>query len=259
MFTIIIPTHDRPVLLRRTLQSLIKQSYRHFTVIIVDDSGAYIPPYEILQELQGRYVYMIRSGIKGPAESRNMGLDLVRSPYVIFLDDDDTFEPEHLQALAEQIGDSAPEIVSCDFRVVNEDRTQTPPLQLSTGNASTLASNATTVFIINRIPNSCLAYRRDVVAAVRYATDMVIYEDWDFLLSCIKGRVLRHVPINSVNIHKSLANAPENMRRGNSRDDLIAEAMLHLYKKHQAPDMATRLARQSLMASAGVPLPLELC
>lgn len=35
-----------------------------------------------------------------------------------------------------------------------------------------------------------------------------------------------HVPVSSVIIHKSVADAPENMRRGNTRDDLIVEAML---------------------------------
>jgi hypothetical protein len=81
---------------------------------------------------------------------------------------------------------------------------------------------------------------------------MQIYEDWDFLLACLKGRQLKHIPVSSVIIHKSVADAPENMRRGNTRDDLIVEAMLYLYKKYPAPNAATRLERQSLMASAGI-------
>ena len=259
MFTIIIPTHQRPMLLRRTLQSLIDQTYKDFQVIVVDDSAAYIPPFGEMAALAGRYTYIIRSGVNGPAESRNMGLDLARTPYVIFLDDDDTFAPSHLQSLAEQIGAGTPELLFCNFSVVNEDRTQNPPTHLSGGTLDISPLTADSVYVINRIPNSCLVYRRDVVAQVRYPTDMIIYEDWDFLLACLKGRQLRHVPVSGVNIHKSVADAPENFRRGNTRDDLIPQTMLDLYKKHPAPNMQTRMARLSLLTNAGVPVTLDQC
>jgi hypothetical protein len=68
------------------------------------------------------------------------------------------------------------------------------------------------------------------------------------------GRKLVHFATDGVVIHKSAATAPENMRRGNSRDDKIVEVMLQLYRKHPAPNMATRQTRQALMASAGVVL-----
>lgn len=259
MFTIIVPTHDRPILLRRTLQSLIAQTYKDFKVVIVSDSAGYIPPYEELLALQGRYVYMIRSGVAGPAESRNMGLAVVDTDYVIFLDDDDTFAPGHLQALAAHIGDRSPELLFCDFQVQYEDRTTTPPTFLSTDELDISGVTQDSIYVRNSIPNSCLVYRRDVVAGVKYETDMIIYEDWDFLLACLAGRTLSHVPVNSVFIHKSAATAPENMRRGNTRDDKIVEVMVEMYKKFPGPNQETRLARQALMASAGVPLTLEAC
>lgn len=259
MFTIIIPTHDRPVLLSRTLQSLIAQTWQDFQVIVVDDSASYIPPFAEMAALQGRYTYIIRSGEKGPAVSRNLALDLVKTRYVIFLDDDDTFEPGHLASLAAHIGAGAPELLFCDFHVVHEDRTQAPPRLLARDPIAINGVTTDNVHVLNRVPNSCVVYRADVVAGVRYATDMIIYEDWAFLMECLKGRQLRHVAVGGVNIHKSKADAPENMRRGNSRDDLLVETMLHLYKQYQAPNMETRLARQALMAANGVPLLLEQC
>jgi glycosyltransferase involved in cell wall biosynthesis len=230
LFTIIIPTHERPLLLRRALQSLIAQTYKDFQVIVVDDTGAYIPPFPELAEL-----------------------------HVMFLDDDDTFEPGHLQALASHIGTRTPEIVHCDFRVLREDRRHNPPQFLGGDDMSTAGITADSIFILNRIPNNCLVYRRDVVQNVRHAGDMRIYEDWDFLLACLAGRTLEHVATNGVNIYKSTADSPENERRGNTRDDLLVPTMLYLYKKHPAPNMATRLGRQELMAHAGHPVTLEQC
>lgn len=259
MFTIIVPTHDRPLLLRRALQSLIAQTFKDFTVIVVDDAASYIPPFDELAALQGRYVYVIRSGVSGPAESRNMGLALAKSKYLIFLDDDDSLEPGHLQALANAVRDDAPELLFCDFKVQTEDRTASPPKVLALQEASIADATVGSVYVRNRIPNSCLVYRRDIVGDTRYDTALPMYEDWDFLLSCLKKATLRHLPISSVVIHKSHGEAQENLRRGNGQDDKIFGMTLYLFRKYPAPDLETRLARQNFLTQAGVAVGLELC
>ena len=258
MFTIVVTTHDRPLLLRRALRSLINQTYQNFQVIIVSDSSAYIPPYEEFLELTGRYTYIIRSGISGPAESRNMGVSLAKSEYVIFLDDDDTFEPTHLESLAGFIGANRPEILFCNFQIWREDRTKNPPMVESAEAYSLDGLNEDSIFVKNTIPNNCLVYRRCVIQHIYHDSSMRIYEDWDFLLSCLKTYHLTHVPVFSVVIHKTILDeSPENMRRGNTRNDLVFNATLELYKKHPALNAKTRLARQAFFLSAGFDLDLE--
>ena len=258
MFTIIIPTHDRPMLLKRTLESLIAQTCQDFKVVIVSDTPGYLPPYQELSQLDKRFDYVLRStGAPGPAASRNLGLAIADSEYILFLDDDDTFRPDHLARLKARLLLDKPEMLFCDFQIQNEDRTVYPPTPLPGGQPVSIADvTFDSVYVRNRIPNSCVAYRRDVLAGVRNETDLIIYEDWDFLLAAMHGRSLVHYATDGVVIHKSVANAPENMRRGNTRDDKIVEVMLQLYRKHAAPNMQTRLARQALMASAGVVMDL---
>jgi len=256
MFTIIIPTHDRPQLLKRTLESLIAQTCQDFKVVIVSDTPGYLPPYQELSQLDKRFDYVLRStGVPGPAASRNLGLAIADSEYILFLDDDDTYRPDHIAKLKARLEKDKPELLFCDFQVQNEDRTVYPPKLLPGGQKVSIADvTFDSVYVRNRIPNSCIAYRSDVLRGVRNETDLIIYEDWDFLLAAMHGRSLVHYATDGVVIHKSAATAPENMRRGNSRDDKIVEVMLQLYRKHPAPNMATRQARQALMASAGVVL-----
>ena len=259
MFTIIVPTHDRPELLSRTLRSLIAQTWRDFTVVVVSDSARFVAPYTELQALQGRYVYVLRSGAPGPATSRNMGLAMADSRYILFLDDDDAFEPDHLMVLAKHLQDTDPALLFCDFKVRNEDRTTSPPQPLSTVDVSIADVTGDSVFVRNRIPNSCIAYRRDVVAHLRHDASLALYEDWDFLLHCLKAHRLTHVTVSGVIIHKSGADAPQNMRRGNGNDGLIVPLMLQLYQRHPAPNTETRLARHALLASAGIAVELDQC
>lgn len=261
MFNIIIPTHNRPDLLRRTLLSLAAQTFPDFHAIIVDDVAPSAPPLDALAALQGRYTYVTRSSKPGPAESRNAALALCDQPWLLYIDDDDTMEPGHLAALAARVQAGPADILFHDFKVQNEDRTVMPPRLLEAATPIAIAdASAASVHVLNRIPNSCLLYRRALVADLRFDTELVIYEDWDYLLACLKRGSLQYAPgINSVTIHKSAAGVAQNMRRGNSRDDLIVPTMLHLYQAHAAPTPAVRQARFTLLSNAGVAVTLEQC
>lgn len=259
MFSIIVPTHDRPELLARTLRSLSAQTWRDFTVLVVSDSPRYVAPYAELQALEGRYVYVLRSGRPGPAASRNLGQRLADAPYLLFLDDDDTFEPDHLARLAGVLQTSQPPLLVSDFQVCNEDRTHSPPRPLSRGEVSLADADTASVFVRNRIPNSCIAYRRDILAGITHAEDLDLYEDWDFLLQCLRTHRLTHAAGNGVVIHKSNSDAPQNMRRGNGNDDKILAAMLSLYQRHPAPNISIRNKRQALLAGAGISVSLDQC
>ncbi len=254
MFTIIIPTHDRPLLLLRTLQSLAAQTFTNFTVIIVSDSTNYVPPYAALHALPGRYIYMIRNGVLGPAESRNLALEMISTDYVLFLDDDDTLDENHLEGLSMVIETSHPDILSCNFRVIQEERSEFPPKLIGEFLVSTADAGRESVFIRNRIPNSCLAFAREVVKSVRFDPMMILYEDWDFLLACLHGHDIYHVPINSVRIHKSIGDGAANMRRGISADDQILQYTLALYKKYKPQSSAASEGRRQLFDSLNITL-----
>jgi glycosyltransferase involved in cell wall biosynthesis len=256
MFTIIIATHDRPMLLGRALRSLIDQTYQDFQVIIIADESKYIPPYNELLLLAGRYIYVLRSGTPGPAESRNVGLALVKTDYTLFLDDDDTFEPGHLAGLAKAIGTLRPEIAYCDFQVIDEDRNLSPPQILKTYPINLGLIDVKSLYVKNTIPNCALVFSSSLIASLRFDPTLIIYEDWDFLLHATRRAPLTHVEINSVFIHKSWAEGAANQRRGAGSNDKVVEQTLQIYKRHPAPD-DIRLARQKFFVGAGLNLPIE--
>ena len=255
LFTIIIPTHERPMLLSRALSSLAAQSFRDYSVIVVSDSLNEKPPAEILAAFPRGGLYLMRTGECGPAESRNLGLDLAKSDYVIFLDDDDTFDPDHLERLAEELTRFRPDIAYCNFKVVHELRTpdsitpvMTLPYNIGPGADARIP-------ISNVIPNNCLAYATHRIKNIRFDPSLILFEDWDFLLACLPSSVVQYIDCHTVNIHKTERSTGD--RRGARNDDRLAEVILEIYKKHPALTPHTRLERYTYMAEAGVELPLS--
>ena len=90
IFSVVIPTHNRPSQLAVCLQALAEMDYprQHFEVIVVDDGGA-----ASLQGIHDSFVsrleiLFLRRKRGGPAAARNTGIERARGPYLAFTDDD---------------------------------------------------------------------------------------------------------------------------------------------------------------------------
>lgn len=114
MITVIIPTHNREEGLKKAIHSLLYQSTPPSKIIIIDDASYSkitrekigLPPSSIDIEI-------IRNPHPlGAAASRNLGIKKSTTPYISFLDDDDTFHPEKIKELTEIIKKHNPDIIS---------------------------------------------------------------------------------------------------------------------------------------------------
>lgn len=91
--TTVMPTYRRHDLLRAALASALAQDEPDHTVIVVDDGGGL--PADLPDDPRLVAVSLSRnSACLGMV--RNVGLRLANSPVVAFLDDDNTWHPDHL-------------------------------------------------------------------------------------------------------------------------------------------------------------------
>lgn len=98
-FAVVIPTYDRPVALRRCLDSLAAQRYPRgrFEVIIVDDGSPEFPADVLAAYDPQLRLTLHRQVHAGPAAARNTGAAAARSKFLAFLDDDCRAHPDWLQ------------------------------------------------------------------------------------------------------------------------------------------------------------------
>lgn len=97
LVSIILPTYNRCNLLSRAIDSVIKQTYSNWELIIIDD-GSTDNTFSLVQsykEHEQRILYLAKKN-EGPAASRNSGLEIANGHYVTFLDSDDEYHRNHI-------------------------------------------------------------------------------------------------------------------------------------------------------------------
>lgn len=97
LVSVIIPAFNRRDYIDETVQSVLKQTYPHVELIVVDD-GSTDGTYEKLQEFQDRILLLSHSGRlnKGQSIAINLGLSRAKGEYVAILDSDDYWAEEKL-------------------------------------------------------------------------------------------------------------------------------------------------------------------
>lgn len=116
--TAVIPTHARPVQMRRALESVLAQDYdgEIEVIVVFDAEDPYLPDVTIPAD---RSVTTITNGrSRGLAGARNSGILAATNDYVAFLDDDDWWMPGKLTA---QMALAQPEVLLVGSAMVLDD------------------------------------------------------------------------------------------------------------------------------------------
>ena len=98
--SVIIPTYNRSADLRRALESIAAQTQPPYEVIVCDD-GSEEDIRAVVDEFNSRlnisYIRITKSG--GPGRPRNIAVAAATGSWISFLDSDDWWFPERLEAL----------------------------------------------------------------------------------------------------------------------------------------------------------------
>jgi len=89
--TVIIPTQNKRKSLKRSVESVLNQSFIDWELYIVNDSSSPIKTYN-----DDRVKIIQNENINGANGSRNTGIKYAQGDYIAFLDDDDEWLPEKL-------------------------------------------------------------------------------------------------------------------------------------------------------------------
>jgi glycosyltransferase involved in cell wall biosynthesis len=97
MVSVVIPTHNRAHLLGRAVNSVLRQTFTDFELIIVDDASA-DDTASVIRGFRDRRIRYTRHGSNlGAPVARNTGISKAQGDYIGLLDDDDEWYPGKLE------------------------------------------------------------------------------------------------------------------------------------------------------------------
>jgi glycosyltransferase involved in cell wall biosynthesis len=182
-FSIIIPTYNRALLLKRCLESLCNQTYKNFEVIVCDD-GSTDGSEEVIREFENklhlRYIYKENWG--GPARPRNNGIKESSGEWICFLDSDDWWREDKLEKCKPFLEDY--DFIYHDLVMLSES-TLSEIEKAFVFKARSLQGNIVRDLLINGNPiaNSSVVIRKTIIDLVGEITEdrgLIAIEDFDY-------------------------------------------------------------------------------
>ena len=87
-FSVVIPLYNKENCIRKTLESVKKQRFKDYEVIVVDD-GSTDRSLEEAEKMKCENISIIRQQNQGVSVARNTGILHAQGEYIAFLDADD--------------------------------------------------------------------------------------------------------------------------------------------------------------------------
>ncbi len=99
MVSVIIPAYNAEKTLRSTLDSVLKQTFQNFEVIVIDDCSkdATMALVQEYMEQDSRITYYKNERNSGVSHSRNVGVAKAKFEWIAFLDSDDCWTEDKLE------------------------------------------------------------------------------------------------------------------------------------------------------------------
>lgn len=119
--SVIIPTYNRPGLLKQTLASVLAQTVAPSEIIVIDN-GTNDDTRAMLETDYGSAVTYVKVPPEGVQAARNAGIARAQGAWIAMLDDDDLWHTDYLEHIAPVVRDGRASLICSDFRKFVEDR-----------------------------------------------------------------------------------------------------------------------------------------
>lgn len=187
--SVIIRSTDRPTL-ADALDSVALQTYPNIEVVIVNAKGA---DHQTVGEWCGHFPVRIigNSEPLNRARAANIGLNAAKGCYLIFLDDDDLFYPEHIANLVTALQNHPS--TRCAYAGVRVDCYVDGQLEMTT--AFNEPFDQRRLLGRNFIPIHAMLFEQSLVTIdhCRFDENLEVFEDWDFWIQLSQHSEVSHI------------------------------------------------------------------
>jgi glycosyltransferase involved in cell wall biosynthesis len=116
MFSVIIPTYNRASFVTKAVDSVLRQSFNDYEILVVDD-GSTDTTRQALEQY-GKSITVVHQANSGVSAARNAGIAKANGKWIAFLDSDDEWKENYLARQLEHIR-SNPNVIAFITNAIN--------------------------------------------------------------------------------------------------------------------------------------------
>lgn len=180
MVSVIIPTYNRAKTLEKSVDSVLKQTYKNIEVIIVDDGSSDNTKYVVDRILDSRIRYVYQSNA-GACAARNNGIEKAKGDFIAFQDSDDVWHEEKIEKQMKIIQSQNVEVVFCKLN------------KIENGRIKEILPSALGEGIVNPVNNlfgigtQTLLFKKEVLEKLRFDIRMPRFQEFELLLNIVEN------------------------------------------------------------------------
>lgn len=188
--TLIIPAYNAGERFSECLNSVIRQSFSDWELIIADD-GSTDGTGEIADGFasKDKRIMVLHKENQGVSAARNAGIEASRGRYLSFVDADDRLEKDYLEELYRHAMESDADIIQCSFffeEGVKKIPDSNPVEGVFRGSQEILNAYFKGSQGDIRLSGWSKLFRREAFADLRFDTKLRVYEDALYVYECCK-------------------------------------------------------------------------
>lgn len=196
MVSIIIPTYNRGRLIKKSIDSILNQTYTNFELIIVDDNSD-DNTEDIVKAIDDKRIRYVKQNENiGANKARNLGVEISNGKYIAFNDSDDEWLPNKLELQLDKLIKTNSDLVFCSYnRYDGERRMIVPNVEI----------DSKTIFRDllrgNLISTQTILVKKQCLLNQKFDETLPRFQDWDLVIRIAKKYKIEFVDIPLVNVY----------------------------------------------------------
>ncbi len=194
LVSVIIPTKDRPEMLAQAVQSVLNQTFSDIEIIVINDGG--IDVQNILTPLnsKGNILYLKHDQNLDRSAARNTGIHAASGKYIAYLDDDDTYYPNHLETLVKFLKNSEHKVAYTDAVMAEQQKQDGKYVTTNRSVPYSFDFDYDKILVNNFIPILGLMHEKSCLDETgAFDVNLGTHEDWDLLIRLSRKFSIAHI------------------------------------------------------------------
>lgn len=239
LVSVITPTYNRSKIIKKAINSILKQTYEKWELIIVDD-GSTEDTRSVVESFKDKRIKYFCKKNAGPCVARNYGIARSKGKWITYLDDDDILFPNCIEVMVKKLQEKPDKVFAIPRGKRSLDLYENEKLIKAVNDSDDMPTAFTIKDMFMRNARfACLGFmhlRRLYNEGLRWDEQVGAMEDWEFMMTIGEKypNGFLYVPEELYDYHQRFGG---DGRCSNSNYGMWADVFEYVYQKHKDDNM----------------------